>query len=77
MANMSDLKESALLTAEASYVRLETLLPAIDKINNAISKFPIFKEWHIMGLLHGSLDGLKLELSVKKYDGAPLQKIFW
>ena len=76
MANMSDLKESAMLTAEASYVRLETLLPAIDKINNAISKFPIFKEWHIMGLLHGSLDGLKIELSVKNMMARHSRKFF-
>ncbi|WP_032114041.1 Tn3 family transposase [Candidatus Paracaedibacter symbiosus] len=65
MANMSDLKESALLTAEDSYVRLETLFPAIDKINNSVSKLPIYKEWYILGLLHGSLDGLKLETSIR------------
>ena len=76
MANMSDLKESALLTAEASYVRLETLLPAIDKINNVISKFPIFKEWHIMDLLHGSLDGLKIELSIKNMMARHSRKFF-
>ena len=49
MASISDLKESALLTAEASYLRLETLLPAIDKINNAVAEFPIYKEWYING----------------------------
>lgn len=76
MANMSDLKESALLTAEASYIRLETLLPAIDKINNAISKLPIFKEWHIMGLLHGSLDGLKLETSIRNMMARHSSKYF-
>ncbi len=65
MADISDLKESTLLTIEADYIRLETLLPAIDMINNAVAEFPIFKEWHIQSILHGSLDGLKIETSLK------------
>ncbi|AIK96235.1 hypothetical protein ID47_04975 [Candidatus Paracaedibacter acanthamoebae] len=65
MANISDLKESALLNAEASYIRVETLLSAIDKINNSVAKFPIYKEWYIRSILHGSLDGLKLEISLR------------
>jgi TnpA family transposase len=76
MANMSDLKESALLTAESSYIRLETLLPAIDKINDAVSNLPIYKEWYIMGLLHGSLDGLKLETSSKNIMARHSSKYF-
>ncbi|OJX14192.1 MAG: hypothetical protein BGO77_00430 [Caedibacter sp. 37-49] len=76
MARMSDLKESALLTAESSYVRLETLLPAIDKINNAVSKLPIYKEWYILGLLHGSLDGLKLETSLRNIMARHSSKYF-
>ena len=44
MASISDLKESTLSTTEASYIRLETLLPVIDHINNEVAKFLIFKE---------------------------------
>ena len=76
MASMSDLKESALLTAESSYVRLETLLPAIDKINNAVSNLPIYEEWYILGLLHGSLDGLKLETSLRNIMARHSSKYF-
>lgn len=76
MASISDLKESALLTAEASYVRLETLLPAIDKINNAVADFPIYKEWYINSLLHGSLDGLKIETSLKNVMARNSSKYF-
>jgi hypothetical protein len=60
MASISDLKEVALLATEASYVRIETLLPAIDKINNAVAKLPIYKAWYINSVLHGSIDGLKI-----------------
>ena len=34
MADISDINTSILLTAEASYIRVETLTAAIDKINN-------------------------------------------
>jgi TnpA family transposase len=76
MASISDLKESALLNTEASYVRLETLLPAIDRINNAVADFPIYKEWYINSLLHGSLDGLKIETSLKNVMARNSSKYF-
>ena len=76
MASISDLHESELVSAEASYLRLETLLPAIDNINNAIAKFPIYKEWYIDSILHGSLDGLKLETSLKNIKARHSRKYF-
>lgn len=60
IADISDLNESALLTAEAAYIRIETLIAATDIINNAAAKLPIYKGWYIDSVLHGSLDGLKL-----------------
>ena len=65
MSNSCDINESALLTAESAYIRLETLLPAIDAINNEAAKLPIFKEWYINSILHGSLDGMKIETSLR------------
>jgi hypothetical protein len=76
MASICDLKESALLTTEASCVRLETLLPAIDRINNEVAKFPIFKAWYIRSILHGSLDGLKIETSIKNIMARHSTKFF-
>ncbi|HQS84898.1 MAG TPA: Tn3 family transposase [Alphaproteobacteria bacterium] len=76
MASISDLYESELVLAEASYLRLETLLPSIDNINNAIAKFPIYKEWYIDSILHGSLDGLKLETSLKNIKARHSRKYF-
>ena len=63
MSDISDLNTSSMLTAEASCVRVDTITLAIDKINNEIAKLPIYKEWYINSILHGSLDGLKLAAS--------------
>ena len=76
MASISDLKESALLNAEASFVRLETLLPAIDQINNAVAKLPIYKAWYIKSMLHGSIDGLKQETSLRNQMARHSSKFF-
>ena len=76
MADISDLKESTLLTIEASCIRLETLLPAIDILNNEVAKLPIFKEWYIQSKLHGSLDGLKIETSLKNILARHSSKFF-
>jgi TnpA family transposase len=65
MGDISDLNASSLLSAEASHIRVDTLLATIDKINNEIAKLPIYKEWYINSILHGSLDGLKLGASKK------------
>lgn len=76
MADISDLKESTLLTIEASCIRQETLLPAIDIINNEVAKLPIFKEWYIQSRLHSSLDGLKIETSLKNILARNSSKFF-
>lgn len=65
MAEISDLKKSALITAELAYVRTETLKEVIDILNNAAAQLPIFKDWYINGISHGSLDGVKLEVSLQ------------
>lgn len=64
MADSSDLNKSSLLTAEADYIRAETLMEATDIINNAAAQLPIYKKWYINSILHGSLDGLKLETTL-------------
>lgn len=65
ISDISDLNESSLLTAESAYIRTETLRDAVDIVNNEAAKLPIFKEWYINSISHGSLDGLKLEVSLK------------
>jgi TnpA family transposase len=73
IATISDLKESALVSAEASYIRVETLRSAVDQVNNEVAKLPIYKEWYINSIVHGSLDGLKLGVKYRnsKARGSP------
>ncbi len=65
MADISDLNESSMLTTEAAYFRDETILAAIDIINKAAAKLPIYKQWYINNKYHGSADGLKLEVELE------------
>lgn len=65
IAEVSDLNASSLLTTEASYIREETMVAAINHINIMASKLPIFKEWYIQGIKHASLDGLKLDVQIR------------
>lgn len=60
ISDISDLNESSLVTAEAAYIRTETLNAAVDVINNATAKLAIFDKWYINTVYHGSLDGQKL-----------------
>jgi|GEM_PF-1497420 len=76
MGDISDLNKSSLLTAEANYIRVDTLIPAIDNINNATAQLPIYKKWHIGSALHGSLDGLKLETYLRNIFARPSSKYF-
>lgn len=76
MADISDLKKTALITAESAYVRSETLTAAIDTLNNAAAEFPIFKDWYIGGVLHGSLDGVKLEVALRNIKARHSSKYF-
>lgn len=65
LADISDLNVSSLLTAEAAYIREETIVAAIDLINVMASKLPIFKAWYIQGIKHASLDGTKLDVQIR------------
>lgn len=76
MSKISDLNASALSTAESAYIRVETLIAATDTINNAAAKLPIYKQWYINSILHGSLDGLKLETSLRNILARHSSKFF-
>lgn len=65
IADISDLKESSLLTAEAAYIRIETLIAVTNIINNTAAKLPIFRQWYINSILHGSIDGDKQETTLR------------
>ena len=76
MASSSDLNESKLVTTEANYIRVESLRTAIDIINNATAKFPIFDKWYIQSIAHGTLDALKLEMTHEHHKGRHSSKYF-
>lgn len=76
MAKNSDLKLSELLSAEDSYIRVETLKKATDIINNETAKLTMFKQWNINGVLHGSMDGTKIETALKNIKARNSQKYF-
>ena len=60
MANISDLDYQPLFNAERNFIRLDTLIPAIDCFSEAIAKLPIFKDWNIQEkLLYAAIDGQK------------------
>ena len=65
IAEISDLNISSLLTTEASYIREETIVAAINWINKMAAKLPIYKAWYIQGIKHASLDGLKLNVQIR------------
>ncbi len=76
MASISDLNESSLITAEATFLRNETLIAAANIVNNAAAKIPIYKEWYINSIMHASLDGLKLETRVRNVKARRSPKYF-
>jgi len=76
MAENSDLNLSALISAESAYIRVETLRAAANIINNAAAKLPIFRAWDINGVLHGSMDGTKIETMLAHIKARHSQKYF-
>lgn len=76
MGDASDLNGSTLLTIEANYIFIENIRLAIDHINNQTSKFEIFEKWYINSIVHGSLDGLKLDLTFDHHKGRHSRKYF-
>lgn len=76
ISTISDLNESSLVTAEAAYVRKETLVDAINVVNEAAARLPIYKEWYIDSILHGSIDGMKEESSLRNIFARHSKKYF-
>lgn len=60
MAKISDISLQELTSTAHSFIRLETLKAANDKISNATAKLPIFKYFNIEeDIIHSSSDGQK------------------
>ena len=62
MAEISDMNFHELSNTSNSFIRLETLKTANDKISNAMARLPIFKYYNIKEeTIHSSSDGQKFE----------------
>jgi TnpA family transposase len=62
ISQISDRTYDQLSTIQSNYIRLEALNDAIDTINNASAKLPIFKYYNIHDdIVHASADGQKFE----------------
>lgn len=62
ISQISDRTYDQLSTIQSNYIRLETLNDAIDTINNATARLPIFKYYNIHDdIVHASADGQKFE----------------
>lgn len=62
MADISDMTSHELVSTANSFIRLENLKAANDKISNAMVKLPIFKYYNIKeDTIHSSSDGQKYE----------------
>ncbi len=76
MAGISDLNVHSLTTTAKACLRSNTLQAAIDLIHSKLARLPIYKEWYIEGLLHSSLDGLKLGTRLKNIKAQHSRKYF-
>jgi TnpA family transposase len=62
ISQISDRTYDQLSAIQSNYIRLETLNDAIDTINNATARLPIFKHYNIYDeIVHASADGQKFE----------------
>jgi TnpA family transposase len=61
MGAISDLSYQRLAATSESFLRLETLGEANDRLSNAIAALPIFRQYDLGDTLHSSSDGQKFE----------------
>jgi TnpA family transposase len=61
MGDISDIGYPTLAATSESFLRLETLRNANDRVSNAIAELPIFQPYDLGDTLHSSSDGQKFE----------------
>jgi TnpA family transposase len=76
MGSISDLNPHSLLSVEKGCIRMETLTAALNVIYEHTFELPIFKDWNIDGVGHGSLDGMKISLQFAHNKAQPSPKYF-
>lgn len=76
MADISNLTYQELSTTAASFIRLETLKEANDRIANATARLPIFRHFDIDEVVHSSSDGQKFEAAIPTINARHSAKYF-
>jgi TnpA family transposase len=76
MGEISDIGYSLLNNTSDNFIRLETLKEANDRVNNAISKLPIFRYYDIDEVIHSSSDGQKFETRINTINSRHSPKYF-
>ena len=76
MGDISDVGYQTLSTTSDNFIRLETLREANDRISNATSELPIFRQYDIGGVLHSSSDGQKFETGLHTINARYSPKYF-
>ena len=76
MGEISDISTHRLLATSESFIRLETLREANDRISNAIAELRIFRQYDLGGALHSSSDGQKFETQIHTINARYASKYF-
>ena len=76
MAELSNLTRSQLSGTAASFIRLETLKAANDRLANATARQPIFRHYDIGDTIHSSSDGQKFESAIPTVNARHSAKYF-
>lgn len=76
MGQISDMSSSLLSDFSNNFIRLETLKKANDRINDAITKLPIFSHYNLDNIVHSSSDGQKYETSTHTINARHSPKYF-
>jgi len=76
MGHISDIGSSRLGATSESFIRLETLQEANDRLSNALAELPIFQHYNLHGTVHSSSDGQKFETQIHTLNSRHSSKYF-
>jgi TnpA family transposase len=76
MGDISDIGYQTLVATSESFIRLETLGEANDRVSNAIAALPIFRQYDLGEALHSSSDGQKFETRIHTINARHSPKYF-
>jgi TnpA family transposase len=76
MGEISDISFSLLAATSDSFIRLETLKEANDRVSNATANLPIFRHYDIEEVIHSSSDGQKFETNINTINSRHSPKYF-